>query len=210
MVDTIESFVKKLHSEGVQAGQAAADEVCREAEQKAAQILKRAEAQAEEIIANAKTQADSRMARHQSELEMAARDTVVKLRETLAESLKAVLAGPVEGHLSDSGFLKQLLHDIVMQYARLDSERADEIRINVSPEMHHQLAEWAIGELHRAAQNHSTSIDLKGNLSGAGFEYKFSGATVEVTTNSVVETLSELVGPQLRKVLQESAKENQQ
>ena len=210
MVDTIETFVEKLRCDGVQAGQAAADEVRREAEQKAGEVLKQAEAQAEEIIANAKSQADSQMARHESELKMAARDTVVRLRETLAKSLEAVLAGPVEGHLGDTDFLRQMLQDIVMQYARQDSERADEIRINVNPEMHQQLADWAIGELRRAAQNHSTGIDLKGNLAGAGFEYKFSGATVEVTTGSVVETLSELVGSQLRKVLEESTREQQQ
>jgi len=209
MADTIESFVKKLQVEGVQAGQTAAEEIQQKAEQQSLQILNQANAQAEKIIAAAKAQADSNMARYQSELKMAVRDAVLQLHEALAKSLDMVLAGPVADHLNNTDFLQQLLHDIVMQYARADSELKSEISINVNPEMYRQLTSWAIGELHKAAQNHNTGINLKGTLAEAGFEYKFSGAMVDVTVDSVVETLAELVGPQLRKLLHESAKNQQ-
>ena len=46
------------------------------------------------------------------------------------------------------------------------------------------------------------SIDLKGTLSGAGFEYAVSGATVEMTLESVVEVLSRLVAPDLRGIVE--------
>ena len=42
-----------------------------------------------------------------------------------------------------------------------------------------------------------TSFDLHGMLESVGFEYKVSGATVEVTIDSVVQTLKGLVGPEL-------------
>jgi len=204
MADTIESFVKTLQAEGVEAGQSAAEEIRNEAEQKAQEILKQARNQAESIIADAKAEADSQAARHQKELNMAVRDAVLRLHEALIRSLEGVLTCPVESHLSNSDFLKPLLHDIVMQYARADSEGKGQININLGPDKYRQLADWAIGELRQAAQDHTTGLNLKDTLTEAGFEYQVSGATVDVTADSVVETLADLVGPQLRKILQES------
>jgi len=204
MADTIESFVKTLQTEGVEAGQAAAEEIRSEAEQQAQQILKQAQEQAESIISDAQAKADSQAARHQKELNMAVRDAVLRLHEALTRSLEGVLTCPVEAHLSNSDFLKPLLHDIVMQYARADSKGHGEIRIDVSPEMYKQLVNWAIGELRQAAQDHTSHLNLTDMLTEAGFEYQVAGATVDVTVDSVVETLADLVGPQLRKILQES------
>ena len=48
------------------------------------------------------------------------------------------------------------------------------------------------------------SIILKGHLARAGFEYKVDGGTVEVTPESVVETLKELISPSLRELLDSS------
>jgi hypothetical protein len=42
-------------------------------------------------------------------------------------------------------------------------------------------------------------IDLRGTLAEAGFAYEIAGGTVEVTVDSVVEVLSEMVGAELRK-----------
>ena len=204
MADTIEIFVKKLQSEGVEAGQAAAEEIRQKAEQQAEQIVKNAQEQGEKIISDAKAHAESQLAQYQSELKMAARDATLRLRETLTKSLNMVLGGPVKENLTNADFLKQLLHDIVMQYAQADCEQSCEIVINVNPEMHRQLADWAIEELHKAAQDYNTSINMKETLKGAGFEYKVTGANVDVTAESVVATLAELVGPQLRKLLTET------
>ena len=53
--------------------------------------------------------------------------------------------------------------------------------------------------------NIGIKMDLRGTLAGAGFEYTVAGATIEVTLDSVVETLTSLVGPELRKVLESAA-----
>jgi hypothetical protein len=45
------------------------------------------------------------------------------------------------------------------------------------------------------------SVNLHGALSTAGFEYKVSGGTVEVTPESVVQVLSEIVTPQLQQLI---------
>lgn len=233
MPQTIEDFVAKLKTDGVEAGQAAAEQLRAEGKAQAADVIEQAKAQAEKIVSDAEAQAQSILAKGRNELKLAARDAVLRLRETIAAALRAVLRGPVEQQLLSAEFLAPMLHDLIRQYARADCERASTITINLPPEQCAQLATWAIGELGRTAHTRDAnvqlkspqgeyadkaagseegdfvSIDLKGMLAEAGFEYRVTGATVEVTVDSVVDTLSELVGGRVRELLDEAMKEAQ-
>jgi len=228
MVDTIESFVEKLQEEGVRAGQANAEKIVAEAQRQAQQIVEKAQSQAQQTLTDTQRQAEATLAKAQTELHLATRDTVLHLRDVLTQCLRAVLVGPVEQKLNDAGFLGELLAEAVRQYAQADGEGRGEMEIHVRPELHGKLAEWAISQLHQAAQTPSVSvglkgtlaqaaggeqnpaehqglgIDLKGTLQQAGFEYKVDGGTVEVTVDSVVELLAGMVGPRLREILIEA------
>ena len=84
MAESIEAFVSKLQEEGVQAGRQAAEKLRAEAQQQGDEIIRQAEIQAEEITADAKAQAESNLAKANTELKLAARDAVLRLRETLS------------------------------------------------------------------------------------------------------------------------------
>jgi len=202
MAETIESFVARLQAEGVQAGEQAAKTIREEAERKAEETIAQARQQAEAILADAQRQAKQELAQAKSEMELAARDTVLSLRETLSRALKVIVAHKARGQLSDAEFLKGILHEVVMAYARQDSQGQTDIRVKVAPEMKARLTEWALGEMGRGlAASSGVSVDLKAVLRDAGFEYTVDGSTVEVTTDSVTAALSEIVGPELRKVI---------
>ncbi len=201
MAETIESFVAKLQAEGVEAGQQAAETIRTEAQQQADKIVADAETAAAKIIADAEKQAADLVARSQTELQLAARDIVLRLGETLKNALKSVLLAETSEKLSDSGFLTKLLHDLVMRYADADIDREQTIMLNVPEEMQSQIAEWALNEM-TAGDPTKTRIDLRGTLATAGFEYNLSGATVEVTPESVVELLTEFISPRLRELIQ--------
>ncbi len=159
----------------------------------------------DKCIANARAEAENLLARSKSELELAARDVILRLREALGRALEAILAARVKEKLSDGEFLSQTLHDLVMLYAKAEIGRKETMTINVSPELQSKLADWALKEMTQKAQEADMGIDLKGSLSAVGFEYQISGATVEVTLESVVEALSELVSPRLREVIDKAA-----
>ncbi|MBN1554926.1 MAG: DivIVA domain-containing protein [Phycisphaerae bacterium] len=209
MTETIETFVAKLQEEGVQAGQAAAEKLKTDADAQAKNIIADAEAQAKKIVADAETQARNLLDRSKTDLKLAARDTVSRLRETLCDCLNAVIAQGARDVLSDLDFLGKTLHDIVMLYAQADLERKLHIDINVPGEIQQDLRNWALKELGRhALAEIRPSFDLKGRLQQVGFEYSVGGVgTVEVTLDSVVDMLSHLVTPALRDVLAEAAKE---
>lgn len=208
MSETIESFVAKLQAEGVEAGRQAAENLRAEAKKQAEQVIKEAEQQAAKTIQAAQRQADSLLDLAKGELNLAARDVVLSLRAALGRSLTAILTAEARDTLSDSDFLANTLHDLILTYAKADIDRSGRIEVNVSPELQAKLADWAIEEISRKAAEAGMSVDLKGTLSSAGFEYTISDATVEVTPESVVETLSELVSPRLREVIETAAGKN--
>jgi vacuolar-type H+-ATPase subunit H len=125
MPETIEAFVEKLRHEGVQAGRDAAEQHLAKARQEADQVLAQARAQAAKIVADAQAQADSRLAKSKTDLELAARDIALRLREALSRALREVLAAGAKGPLTDADFLGKLLYDIVTQYVRANLEETN-------------------------------------------------------------------------------------
>ncbi len=201
MAETIESFVAKLQAEGVEAGRQAGEKLLAEAKQQAEQIVQDAKEQAEKHLTDATAEGEKVLARSKAELELAARDVVLRLRSALGRALEVIVAAEIKKELSDSDFVSRTLHDLVLTYAAADAEHKQTMNINVSPELQEQLADWALEMMHKHAQETGMSIDLQGTLETAGFEYSGSGATVEVTLRSVTESICELVGPRLREIM---------
>ena len=203
MADTIESFVKKLQADGVDVGRQEAAKIQQAARDEAEKTIDDAKRQAEKIVADARADADGMLARAKTELQLASRDAVLKLRNALARALEAIVAEGTKEKLADAGFLGQVLHDLVKLYAESHmGARSAPMTIDVQPEMKQKLREWALSELgQQAIDPLRSSFNLRGALAATGFEYKIAGATVEVTVESVVEMLKDLVGPGLRDVL---------
>lgn len=204
MPDTIESFVARLQTEGVQSGREEARKIIEQARREAEQIIGQADQQAERIVADARKQAETELARGRTELKLAARDALLHLRSALNRALEAVLRKAAAPVLRDDQFLRQLLHDLVLRYAQADIERTAHMDIRVSPEMYAKLSDWAISEIRGRSDSHDLGLDLRGELQAAGFEYNISGGTVEVTTDSVVEVLARMIGPRLGDLLDAS------
>lgn len=208
MGDTIEAFVAKIHSEGVEAGKQEAETLLADARKQGEEILARAQAEAQRVIADAKARGEGLLARSRTELQLAARDNVLKLRETLTHVIQRVLAAGVGEQLSDVDFLGKVLHEMVLLSVKADLDGKGVMVINVPPETRDKLVEWALREIGRETVDRlRPTIDLKGTLSQAGFEYNITGATVEVTLDSVVERMKELVSPRLREVIDQAMAE---
>ena len=205
MVESIEAFVEKIRSEGVDAGRRQGEEALAEAHRQADELRSEAEREREKILSDARAEAEGILSRSQTELELAARDAAMRLRDALSRALRAVLAGAVNDKIVDAGFVGTVLHEIITQYAAADIEGKGEFRINVPTEMRQKLIDWAVSEIGQETITGShVPIDLQGALKQAGFEYNATGATVEVTEESVVAVLAELVGPRLREIIDQA------
>jgi hypothetical protein len=69
------------------------------------------------------------------------------------------------------------------------------------------LGDWAIGKLREACGG--GEVDVQSALRQAGFEVNISGATIEVTAESVLELMHELVGPNLRELFDNAVAKGQ-
>jgi V/A-type H+-transporting ATPase subunit E len=209
MAQTLESFVNRLRTDGVEAGRAAADQIRREAQEQAEQVVREAEAQAQHMLAEAESQRERTLSRTRTDLQLAARDTVARLCEALSQAATKLLAQAVEKTLDKPKFLEELIRDIATRYAEADATGAATMTINVAEPMRQQLTNWVIATFHQGAKKKDGfSVDLHGTLSGAGFEYQVADGTVEITPASVVQVLSEIVTPELRRLLSEAIKDS--
>lgn len=207
MAESIEAFVKKLQEEGVDAGRQAGQKVLAEAEQQAKAILDEANHRAKGIVQEAQSETEKIRQCTETELKLAARDAVGRLQETLSHILRTLLHPPVEERLQDSDFLASLIRDVVIRYVEADATDRSPITLDVSEDLEPQLMQW-VREAFRSAALEDTPLDLRTSLSEAGFEYRTVDGTVEVTTDSVVNVLLEMVGPGLRKLVTAAQEES--
>ncbi len=202
MAENIESFVTKLQNEGIQAGQTAAEKIRADAEREARSLIEAAENQARKIIQEAQAESQKIQARTKTELSLATRDAVGKLQETLSHALSEVLLASSQETLNDVEFLKGIIYETAHDFIRADIEGKGTLHVNVSAANQGKLARWAIEEMYKKTPGRE--VALKGSLAGAGFEYTTGNGTVEVTPDSAAALLTNLVSPELRRIITEA------
>lgn len=196
MPTNLETFVKTLESEGVDAGKKVAQKIEAEARLTAEKIIAEGKAKAEQIIEKANSEAETIKARMNSSLELASRDAILMLREKISEQINHLLKYNVDKTLSNEKILTDILNQVIPAYAKADSDK-QKIDINISG----NLLEGALQELTNSLKEKNVEVDVKHNLAQAGFEFKIEGSTVEVSTESVTEMLAEMIDPDLQKFL---------
>jgi len=201
MPENLESFVKKLQSEGVDAGREAADRLRKEAEQQAEKILAHAHKEAEGIVQEAQNEAERRRNDVRAELGMAVRDVILHLRQSLSRALSALIAERVSEGLEDPDYLRGIIRDVVVAYARGDATREKQMEVNVSKDLPDDWIRDLLNDLSRNLQESDKMTRVQANLLRAGFDYRVEDATIEVSPDSVTEVLLEMVNPELQAII---------
>ena len=197
---SIEAFVEKIKQDGVDAGRAQADGLVAQAKAQADEMVAAARKEADKLLAQAKEQAQRQKEKLASETALACRDLVLKLKEDLTALLSGVLKAGVDKAVADEALVRELLKEMVAQYAKLDSAAKGGIELRLSDKMYKSLESWVKGEL--AAVAGKVRIGARPGLSGSGFEVTVSkGATVEISSSALVDALREMVSPALKELL---------
>jgi vacuolar-type H+-ATPase subunit H len=205
MPTNIESFVKTLESEGVDAGRKAAGKIEAEAREKADRIIADARKTGDQIVADAEGEAEKVKTRMASSLELATRDAIFLLREKLSQQLEIILKLNVEKALNDEETLVGVLREVIPAYAKGGADKEIKTEVNVSHDMKSRLLETTLRELARSLKDKNVQLDVSRNLAKSGFEYKIEGSTVEVSTDSVTSLLAEMIDPDLQQFLEKAA-----
>ena len=158
--------------------------------------LAEAAEEAKRIVAQARADSETIRGRAETELKLAARDTVVRLQEALSRVLQAVLVDAVRGKLEDADFLGGLIRDVVQRYVEADAAGSGSIAVHVSEEMRQRLLSGTVaafandrGQANRPPRNPGRSgLCLRNRGRDGGSHRRFR-----------VEVLSEMVGASWRK-----------
>lgn len=195
MAETIETFVARLRVEGVEAGKREAERVVDEARLNAEKLLAEARVKAADLVAAARAEAEAATARGKTELELAVRDAALRLRDGANRAVAAMVARGASRALEDDAWLKDTLRELLRLWA--ETERSGEpLSVKVPAATRARLATWALAE--------AKGLALQDGLRQVGFSYALRGAQVEVTPESVAQTLRELVSPELQALVDQA------
>lgn len=199
--NTLQAFIEKLHSEGVEAGLNDADDLRAAAAAESAAVVAEARENARAIVARAEERAATLVDEAKGEISLAVRDAELELRDALERSLTSLLQRWLQPALEDPDLLARLLVEIV----GADADAPDPgLEVEVRSDLVERLAAVAPRMLGEALAE-GGRVDVREGLRTAGFECRVHDSVIEVTPESVAEKLVQLLSPRLRALLRTAA-----
>lgn len=171
----VEQLIDRLREQAVNAGQAKAEDIVANAQKRAAWLIGEAEQEAKHIVKKAQSEAEALKTAGLDALNLAARDTLLRLRDTLLGSFSQEVQRVVGEHMANQAFVEQLI-------LALAGQVRDKTGIDENAKMTIILPETVIGveelrknpeELQQGALSHLTAA-IAGDLLRKGVEFEVS------------------------------------
>lgn len=105
----VEQLIERLREQAVNAGQAKAEDIVTDAQKRATWLIDEAEQEAKNILKKAQAEADAIKNSGTDALNLAARDALLRLRDTLLGSFSQEVQRVVGEQMADQAFMKQLI-----------------------------------------------------------------------------------------------------
>lgn len=209
----VEALIERLKNEGVSAGQQKAEDIVMDAQKRAEWITQEAEEEARLLLEKAKQQAAEIESASQDALQLAARDALIKLRDTLLNSFSQEVTRVVGQQMQDEDFMAKLILELagsVREQAGMDQSRdvvihlprdvmgVDELKGN--PEelkqgtLSHYTASLAADMLREGVR-----FDIGGGLM---IKLENEGMIIDFSDETVAALLLEHIQPRFRALLQ--------
>lgn len=127
----VQDLVDRLREKGIDAGQRQADEMTQNAKKEAHEIIQAAKNEAQQILSRARHEKEQLEKSGRDAMNLAARDAILDLKETLSHQFSEQVHGLVSHHLRDDTLLQKMILEIAGK-AR-PSESVDKVEL-VLPE----------------------------------------------------------------------------
>jgi V/A-type H+-transporting ATPase subunit E len=212
----VETLIERLRQEGVSAGRSEGERIVQNAQNQAEEILRKARRQAEEVVAQARREAEQTTSAGEDALRMAARDTVLKMREELGQKLESRVRRLVTEELEDRQLLAQLVLEVVAS-AVADSGVATARKVEIElpeevldPEKLGESPQELTGPLSDLAKQVATASFREGvsfeklGPGGQGIRVRLVDESIEVDLSdaAIAELLLQHLKPRFRAVME--------
>lgn len=210
----VDAVIARLREEGIARGQAEAERIIRDAETRAAWIIDQAQAEAGQLRAAVAADAGRQAAAGRADLELAARDAVLRLKSSLAGLFNEELHRQVRQELAAPDVLARLIVELAGSLRPAVAgagvvELLLPARAMPLEELRADPAELASGELTRLTRRLVSDMLRPGVTLGldddldAGFRLRLDGDVVlEFTDEAVAALLREHLQPRFRAMLE--------
>ncbi len=129
MTNKILEITEKIYNEGVVKAKLEADKIIAEAKNKAGEIIESAKKQELEIIEQAKNQSAEYKKNTDSEIQLAARQFISKLKQQITNLVTvAQIESPVEEAFNDNEFIKSIILILIKNW---NPQKPEEFKLNI-------------------------------------------------------------------------------
>ncbi|MCK9607200.1 MAG: hypothetical protein M0R33_12225 [Methylomonas sp.] len=213
----VEQLIERLREQAIDAGQAKAESIVTDAQRRATWLIGEAEQEAKNILKKAQAEADSIQTAGIDALNLAARDALLRLRDTLLGSFSQEVQRAVGEKMADRQFMEQLILALAGQVrdkTGLDQQQqltfllpetiigVEELRKNPEElqqgELSHVSAAIA-GDLLRKGVHFEVSDEVK---SGLVIRLEDNAMLIDFTDEVVAALLLRHLQPRFRALLQ--------
>ena len=113
----LQELIDTLKKQAVESGEASSREIIEQAQKEAQAIVDRAKGEADDIVRQAQDEADKKAKQLESSMEIAGSQFVTSLKRDIEQNLLALpLKKNVTEALGDTGYLKELIRAVVLEY----------------------------------------------------------------------------------------------
>jgi len=197
-VDTdVAAFARQLKEDGVDAAHAEAARILAEARARAAEILEQARAGAEAAQAAARAGIEGERRRFTVEIQMVARDTMLRVRQEIERVAMRLLRAQIADALAAEEIVRTALVELIRSPGP-----GSEWEVAVGPRIGKALAAAVVSDLFKGRE---ASIALVEEFGRSGLELRTAGGTeaLELSEESVAEAFRQWISPELNRLIDE-------
>ncbi|MCF6333537.1 MAG: V-type ATP synthase subunit E [Draconibacterium sp.] len=129
MTNKIQELTEKIYNEGIVKAKVEADQIIADAKKEAGKIIKAAEIKEVEILEQAKIEAAEFKKNTNSEIQLAARQFISKLKQQITNLVTiAQVEPPVKVAFNDNEFIKNIIITLIQNW---NPQKPEEFRLNI-------------------------------------------------------------------------------
>ncbi len=198
----LNELIEKIKTDGISSAKEEAEKILSDAARRKEEIIKEAEKEALAMKNAAKDESQRMEASGKAALEQAARDMILKVRQSIQQISDAILAKKSGEALSGDGLAKI----VTAALEKWDGKEGD-LSLLLSESDAQKLGKDLTSQL---AAKFGEGVEIKPfSRINAGFRIgtREGGSYYDFSSKEIAEMLSQLVNPQLAAIVEEAAKE---
>lgn len=199
MQNKLQELTDKLYNEGLSKGKQEGEAIVAGAKAEAEKILAEAKAEAGKILAEAEKQAAEMKTKVESDVKMAARESISTTKQSIAELIVAKIAAePAAKALSEAEFVKEIVKAVAEKF---NTEESVDLALVLPASLKDELEPYVENELAKTLKG-GVEASFSKKIAG-GFEIgpKDGGYYVSLTDETFAELISAYLRPATKKIL---------